>query len=346
MRLKKASSCMGAGRRILVTGGAGYIGAHCCKAVREAGFEPVCYDNLAIGHRSFVNWGPLVTGDILDERSLVAALREFEIQAVIHLAASSLVGESVSHPHIYYRNNVVGTLTLLDSMRKAGCSNIVFSSTGAVYGEVPRMPIREAQAGHAVNPYGRSKWMAEQIIGDFEASYGFNAIRLRYFNACGADDCGLIGELRDPETHLIPRALMVIQGHLDEFAVYGDDYDTPDGSAVRDYIHVSDLADAHVRAIHALMRNERKIVGRAFNLGTGKGYSVKEVLHAIERETGSAPPTTMKDRRPGDPSTLVADPTAANDDLQFRPLRSDLHTIIRSAWAWHTKAHPRRVREL
>lgn len=334
---------MGAGRRILVTGGAGYIGSHCCKAMAEAGFEPVCYDNLATGHRSFVNWGPLVTGDILDERSLVAALKEFEVQAVIHLAASSLVGESVSRPDIYYRNNVVGTFTLLDSMRKAGCGKIVFSSTGAVYGEVSGMPITEAQAGRAVNPYGRSKWMAEQIIRDYEAAFGFNAIRLRYFNACGADDSGLIGELRDPETHLIPRALMAMQGYLDEFAIYGDDYDTPDGSAVRDYIHVSDLAAAHVRAIHALVEGERDIAGRAFNLGTGKGYSVKEVLRAIESETGSAPPTTIRDRRPGDPATLVADASAANDSLQFRPRRSDIGTIIRSAWAWHQKAHPSRV---
>ena len=337
-------SLIGAGRRILVTGGAGYIGSHCCKAIAEAGFEPVCYDNLATGHRSFVNWGPLVMGDILNEPSLVAALRKFEVHAVIHLAASSLVGESVLRPDIYYRNNVVGTLTLLESMRKAGCSNIVFSSTGAVYGEISGAPIREAQAGLAVNPYGRSKWMSEQIIRDHETAWGFKAVRLRYFNACGADDSGLIGELRDPETHLIPRALMAMQGHLEGFAIFGEDYDTPDGSAVRDYIHVNDLAAAHVRAIHALLENEADIAGRAFNLGTGKGYSVKEVLRAIETETGSLPPTTVRDRRPGDPATLVADASAANDALQFRPRRSDLGTIIRSAWAWHQKAHPRRDR--
>lgn len=333
---------MGAGRRILVTGGAGYIGSHCCKALAADGFEPVCYDNFSTGHRSFVNWGPLVTGDVLDEPALIAAMRDYDVEAVIHLAAASLVGESVALPDKYYRNNVAGTLTLLNAMRQAGCANIVFSSTGAVYGELSGEPIKESEAGNPVNPYGRSKWMAEQIIRDFESSYRFNAVRFRYFNACGADDGGLIGELRDPETHLIPRALMAMQGYVDDFSILGGDYATADGSAVRDYIHVGDLADAHVRAVHALLDNERAIIGRAFNLGTGTGYSVKEVLHAIERETGSSPPTTIKERRPGDPPTLVADTSAANGDLQFRPLRSDLPTIIRSAWAWHQKAHPRR----
>jgi UDP-glucose 4-epimerase/UDP-arabinose 4-epimerase len=256
----------------------------------------------------------------------------------MHFAASSAVGESVADPQKYYLNNVAGTLGLLQGMREAGCTRLVFSSTGAVYGNAGREPIPESAAGPTVNPYGRSKYMIEQILSDYRAAYGFSAIALRYFNACGADASGAIGELRDPETHLIPRALMAILGHVPDFAIFGTDYETPDGTAVRDYIHVDDLAAAHIAAIGRLMEGHR---GGAYNLGTGSGYSVREIVDAIRNETGEQVPLVYRERRPGDPPVLVADPRRAEQELGFKPRRSDLGHIIRSAWAWHQKAHPR-----
>jgi UDP-arabinose 4-epimerase len=323
---------------ILIAGGAGYIGSHCSKAVAEAGFLPVCYDNLTTGHRSFAQWGPLVIGDIADSARIEATIREHDVQAVMHFAASSAVGESVADPQKYYINNVSGTLGLLQGMRAAGCGRLVFSSTGAVYGNAGREPIPEHAAGPTVNPYGRSKFMIEQILGDYRAAYGFASIALRYFNACGADASATIGELRDPETHLIPRALMALQGHVGDFAIFGTDYETPDGSAVRDYIHVDDLAVAHVAAIERLLQGHG---GGAYNLGTGHGYSVREIVDAIHRETNEKIPLVMRERRAGDPAILVADPALAERELGFKARRSDLPTIIRSAWAWHRKAHPR-----
>jgi UDP-glucose 4-epimerase/UDP-arabinose 4-epimerase len=323
---------------ILIAGGAGYIGSHCSKAVAEAGFLPVCYDNLTTGHRGFVQWGPLVVGDVADSIKVAATIRRYDVRAVMHFAASSAVGESVVDPEAYYLNNVAGTLGLLRGMRVAGCDRLVFSSTGAVYGNAGREPIPESAAGPTVNPYGRSKYMIEQILADYRAAYGFASIALRYFNACGADASAVIGELRDPETHLIPRALMALQGHVGDFAIFGSDYDTPDGTAVRDYIHVDDLAAAHIAALERLSAGDK---GGVYNLGTGNGYSVREILDAIHRETGEAVPQVMRERRAGDPAILVADPTHAERDLGFKARRSDLPSIIRSAWAWHQKAHPR-----
>jgi UDP-glucose 4-epimerase len=321
---------------ILVTGGAGYIGSHCCRALVAAGYDPVTYDNLSTGHRGFVS-GSLVVGDLLDRAALARAFAQHKIAAVMHFAASSLVGESVVDPRKYYANNVAGTLSLLDAMREAGCNRLVFSSTGAVYGNADSKALPENYPCVPINPYGASKWMVERILADYRSAHGLGAFALRYFNASGADASGEIGELRDTETHLIPRAMMALQGHVQDFAVFGDDYDTPDGTAIRDYIHVTDLAAAHLLALKLLMQGHS---GGAFNLGTGTGFSVREILNAIAAETGREVPHVVKPRRSGDPTYLVANPTAAREALKFQPAHSDLTTIIRTAWAWHRKAHP------
>lgn len=330
---------MSDGPAILVTGGAGYIGSHGCRALRAAGYVPVVFDNFSTGHQNFVG-GPLVTGDLLDKAALASAFAQYEIVAVMHFAAASLVGESVVDPRKYYQNNVVGTLSLLDAMRAAGCNRLVFSSTGAVYGNADSKALPESYPCVPINPYGASKWMIERLLADYRGAYGLGAFCLRYFNASGADPAGGIGELRDPETHLIPRAMMALQGHVGDFAVFGDDYDTPDGTAIRDYIHVTDLAAAHVEALKLLMQGH---AGGAFNLGTGTGFSVREILSAIAAETGREVPQVIKPRRAGDPTYLVADPQAARETLNFRTQHSDLATIIRTAWAWHQKAHPLKV---
>ncbi len=325
---------------VLVTGGAGYIGSHACRALSAAGFQPVVYDNLSTGHRRFVS-GPLVTGDLLDEAALARTFAEHKVAAVMHFAAASLVGESVADPQKYYINNVHGTLSLLKAMRDAGCKHIVFSSTGAVYGNADSSALPEDFPCLPINPYGASKWMIERMLADYRGAYGFGAFCLRYFNASGADPAGGIGELRDNETHLIPRAMMALQGHVGDFAVFGDDYDTPDGTAIRDYIHVTDLAAAHIAALRLLLEGH---AGGSFNLGTGAGFSVRQILAAIREQTGREVPHVVKPRRPGDPTYLVADPSAARKVLNFVPHHSDLPTIIRTAWAWHQVAHPLRPR--
>jgi UDP-glucose-4-epimerase GalE len=324
---------------ILVTGGAGYIGSHACRALEAAGYQPVVFDNLSTGHRHFVR-GPLVIGDLLDGAALKHAFSQYRISAVMHFAAASLVGESMSDPQKYYVNNVNGTLSLLGAMREAGCNRLVFSSTGAVYGHADSKALPEDHPCAPINTYGATKWMIERILADYRSAYGFGAFCLRYFNASGACATGGIGELRDNETHLIPRAMMAMQGHLADFAVFGTDYDTPDGTAIRDYIHVTDLAAAHVAALKLLMQDHQ---GGSFNLGTGTGFSVQEILSAIAAETGRTVPHVIKPRRAGDPAWLVADPSAAREVLKFTPHHSDLPTIIRTAWAWHQKAHPRKA---
>jgi UDP-glucose-4-epimerase GalE len=326
---------------VLVTGGAGYIGSHCCKALLEAGYHPICYDNFSTGHRSFVI-GSLVAADLQDAAKLAQAFAQHEIVAVMHFAASSLVGESVVDPRKYYVNNLAGTLSLLDAMRNAGCMRLVFSSTGAVYGKADSRALPENYSCAPINPYGASKWMIERILADYRSAYGLGSFCLRYFNASGADASGVIGELRDKETHLIPRAMMALLGHLSDFAVYGDDYETPDGTAIRDYVHVTDLAAAHVLALKLLMQGHS---GGSYNLGTGAGFSVREILGAIATETGHDVPYVIRERRAGDPAYLVADPSAARETLKFRPVHSDLATIIRTAWAWHQKAHPLKLSE-
>ncbi len=324
---------------ILVTGGAGYIGSHCSKALAQAGFKPVCYDDLSTGHASFVRWGPLITGDIKDNTRIASIIREYDVRAVMHLAAFGAVGESVANPEKYFLNNVAGTLGLLQGMREAGCDRLVFSSSCTVYGNAGRDPIPETAADLAINPYGRSKLMIEQILADYRSAYQFRSVSLRYFNACGADASATIGELRDHETHLIPRALMALLGYASDLAVFGTDYDTPDGTAVRDYIHVDDLATGHIAALELLLNDD---MGDVFNLGTGIGYSVRQILNAVRDETGLELPVVLRDRRAGDPPVLVADPAKAQRRLGFRASRSDMRCIIGSAWAWHQRAHPRR----
>jgi UDP-arabinose 4-epimerase len=326
-------------KAVLVAGGAGYVGAHTCKSLARAGFLPVVLDNLSTGHRDFVRWGPLVQADLHDTSTITDTIRRHDCVAVLHFAAFALVGESVTEPAKYYDNNVVGTLSLLAGMRAAGCDALVFSSTCAVYGQPAQVPIVEDTRPDPINPYGASKLMVERILSDFRPAYGLRSIALRYFNACGADPENEIGELRDPETHLIPRAMMALQGHVADFAVFGSDFDTPDGTAIRDYVHVADLADAHVAALRHLLSGAP---GGVFNLGTGRGHSVREVLDAIEREAGERLPDVTGPRRAGDPAVLVADPVRARNELGFDPMLSDLATIVRTSWAWHRRMHPRR----
>lgn len=327
-------------RAVLVAGGAGYVGGHTCKALARAGFLPVVLDNLSTGHRDFVRWGPLVEADIHDVSIVADTIRGHGCVAAVHFAACAYIGESMSDPAKYYDNNVAGSLALLAGMRAADCRSLVFSSTCAVYGQPTRLPIVEETPRDPINPYGSSKLMVERILADFQTAYGLGSIALRYFNACGADPDGEIGELRDPETHLIPRAMMALQGHVSDFAVFGADFQTPDGTAIRDYIHVTDLANAHVAALARLLAGSP---GGVFNLGTGHGHSVLDVLRAIERETGERLPDVTGGRRPGDPAELVADVSRARRELGFDPAYSDLGGIVRTAWAWHRRAHPRRL---
>lgn len=323
---------------VLVTGGAGYIGSHACKALAAAGYSPVAFDNLSLGDRRFVHWGPLVEGDTRNAGAIADALRRYEAIAVMHFAAVSSVGESIVDPGLYYGNNVGGLIGVLQGMREAGCETIVFSSTAAVYGEPATTPIAETAAPAPINPYGQSKWIGERILADHGRAHGLRSIALRYFNAAGADPDGEIGEFRKVETHLIPRALMAIQGHVDDFQVFGSDFPTPDGTAVRDYIHVTDLAQAHVLALRRVLQTPGNEV---FNVGTGIGFSVREVLDAIAVETGHDPVVPTGGRRLGDPAVLVADGSRAQNLLGFMPQHSDLKTIVRTAWRWHQKSHPR-----
>jgi UDP-arabinose 4-epimerase len=319
---------------VLVTGGAGYIGSHACKALAQAGYTPVVLDNLSRGHRDAVRWGPLVIGELADRELVTATLRRFDIAAVMHFAALAYVGESMTRPDLYFRNNVVDSLALLEAMREVGLRHFVFSSSCATYGVPESVPIREISAQRPVNPYGESKLMVERLLHWYGAAYGFSYAALRYFNAAGADPEGEIGENHDPETHLVPLVLLAALGRRPQVDIYGTDYPTPDGSAIRDYIHVTDLADAHVRALRHL---ERGGAGTALNLATGRGYSVREVIAAAERVTGRPVPRHEAPRRPGDPPVLVADATLAREVLDWVPRHSDLDTIIATAWKWHRR---------
>ena len=329
-------------KAILVTGGAGYVGGHTCKALRNAGYLPIVIDNLSTGHESFVKWGQLVQADISDADAVTQAIKTYDVSSVLHFASSAYVGESVTDPQRYYENNVAGALSLLRVMLEVGCPNLIFSSSCAVYGEPDKVPIRESAPKQPINPYGASKAMVERIIEDYTRAYGLSSVMLRYFNACGADPEGDIGELRDPETHLIPRAMMAIQGYLTDFTVFGTDYPTTDGTAIRDYVHVCDLADAHVAAV---ARASERGKHRSYNLGTGRGYSVKEVLDAITAATGEELTVGKGTRRAGDPPVLVADPSLAKRELDFAPKLSTLDSIVATAWNWHRYAHPRRTSE-
>lgn len=318
---------------ILVTGGAGYIGSHACKRLAAAGYVPVTFDNLSRGHRDFVKWGPLERGDIRDQVALDQAIARHRPVAILHFAALTYVGESTSDPESYYLNNVAGTLSLLAAARRANISHVVFSSTCATYGAVERSPLAEDLPQHPLHPYGWSKLMVERFLADAEKAYGLHWAALRYFNASGADPDGEIGERHDPETHLIPRVLMAAAGQLPRIDVLGDRHPTPDGTCIRDYIHVADLAEAHLLALQHLLDGG---ASDAFNLGTGAGYSVRQVIAAAERITGREISVRMDAARDGDAPELVADPAKAARILGFRA-RYDLDASIATAWQWHSR---------
>ncbi|MEM1035307.1 MAG: UDP-glucose 4-epimerase GalE [Pseudomonadota bacterium] len=320
-------------KTVFVTGGAGYVGSHSAKAFARAGWEVVTYDNLSRGWSNLVKWGPLIEGDILNTDALTTALKDVRPDAVAHFAAFAYVDESMKQPEMYYRNNVSGTLSLLEAMRLAEVKRMVFSSSCATYGVHPEL-ITEATAQSPINPYGASKMICERMIQDYGMAHGLRSVILRYFNAAGCDAEGETGERHDPEPHVIPRAIMGAMDGTFQFNIFGGDYDTPDGTPVRDYVHVSDLADAHWRALDYLDRGGKSDV---FNLGTGRGYSVLELADAVSKVAGHTVPRTIAERRPGDPPSLVASAEKAERVLGWRPQQSDLDTMLRTAWDWFEK---------
>ncbi len=319
---------------ILISGGAGYIGSHTAKSLSRAGFEPVVYDNLSTGHRWAVKWGPLVEADLSDKASLKQALKQYNVTAAIHFAAHAYVGESVLDPRRYFENNVINTLHLLNTLMDSGINHIVFSSSCAVYGEPQSFPISESHVKLPVNPYGDSKLFIERVLDWYGRAYGLRWAALRYFNAAGADPSGELGEVHNPETHLVPRLIEAALGRLESVEIYGVDYPTEDGTAVRDYVHVLDLAEAHVAALQHLLSG-----GESFseNLGTGHGVSVREVITAVERVSDSTINAKTAPRRVGDPPVLIADPTNAERILDWHPRFSSLDNIVNSAWDWHCR---------
>lgn len=320
---------------VLVTGGAGYIGSHCTKAVRRAGHDVVVFDNLSAGHREATLGAPLIEGDIRDLDAVRRAIRDTRATAVMHFAARLVVSESVHDPAGYYQNNVTGTLTTLEAMAIEGCRRFVFSSTCAVYGEPTTVPLVETHQTIPLSPYGQTKLAVEQALPHFERAYGLRSVRLRYFNAAGADPEGELGEDHDPEIHLIPRALDAARGGP-PFELYGEDYPTPDGTCIRDYVHVTDLADAHVRALGRLLADG---ASATYNVGTEQPSSVREVLRAVERVTGRPVPCRVSPRRAGDPAALYASAARIRTELGWVPQRTGLDAIVADAWRWHS-THP------
>lgn len=321
---------------ILVTGGAGYIGSHTVAELLEQGKDVVVIDNLQSGHRGALLGGKLYEGDLRDKELLAKLFAENEIEAVIHFAANSLVGESMKDPVKYYDNNVYGTLCLLEAMNAANVRKIVFSSTAATYGEPEKVPIEETDITNPTNVYGETKLMMERMMAWFDKVLGIKYVALRYFNAAGAHESGKIGEDHNPESHLIPLILQTALGQRPSISVFGDDYNTPDGTCVRDYIHVGDLADAHLRAVDYLLGGGDSDV---FNLGNGQGFSVKEVIAKVKEVTGRDFPVVVSPRREGDPAVLIASSDKARSVLGWKPSRQNLDDIIRSAWQWHLN-HP------
>lgn len=320
--------------RVLVTGGAGYIGSHACKALRDKGHEVVVFDNLVYGHREFAKWGELIQGDLSDFQAIDRVFKTRSIEAVMHFAAYCYVGESVTDPSKYYYNNVAGSLNLFEAARLNGADKVVFSSTCATYGAPEKNPIPEDHRKDPINPYGRTKLVIEQMLRDFDAAYKFSSVALRYFNAAGADPEAEAGEDHDPETHLIPLVLDAASGKRPHISVYGTDYPTPDGTCIRDYIHVTDLADAHVRALEYLKNGGKT---ETFNLGNGIGYSVKEVIEAARKITEREIKIIEGPRRPGDPPRLVGSAEKAKNTLGWNPAYGDIEVIIAHAWEWHKK---------
>jgi UDP-glucose-4-epimerase GalE len=319
---------------VLVTGGAGYIGAHTCKALAMAGYTPVTYDNFVYGHPEAVKWGPLEKGDIEDKNQLERVIQKYQPSAAMHFAAYAYVGESVDKPAKYYRNNTAGTLSLLESMIKYKINKIIFSSTCATYGMPENIPITEDHPQKPINPYGRSKLMIEWMLQDFTAAYDMKYVSLRYFNAAGADPQAEIGEDHNPETHLIPLVLDTAQGRRDHLDIYGTDYDTPDGTCIRDYIHVTDLATAHLLSLEYLIGGGES---EAFNLGNNNGFSVREVISTAIKVTGCNIPCLETERRPGDPAVLIGSSEKIKSKLDWQAAYSNLETIIETAWRWYKR---------
>jgi UDP-glucose-4-epimerase len=321
--------------RVLVSGGAGYIGSHTVRQLQRGGHDPVVFDNLSKGHRQAVTGAPLFEGDLLDRDSLKRCFAQYPVDAVMHFSAFSLVGESMKEPFKYYENNVCGSLNLFKAAMDAGVARFIFSSTAAVYGEPARVPVTEDCEKAPLNVYGRTKLVIEGMLRDFSDIYGIRYKALRYFNAAGADAAGDIGEDHDPESHLIPIILGFVNGRRDELQVYGDDYDTPDGTCIRDYVHVTDLSDAHVLALQDLASGGESDV---YNLGSEKGFSVLEIIRAAEKATGRAIPYGIAPRRPGDPARLVASSEKIRKALGWTP-RHGVDEIMESAWRFHSR-HP------
>jgi UDP-glucose 4-epimerase len=321
---------------VLVTGGAGYIGSHACKTLKAAGYKPVTYDNLSTGWRDAVKFGPLEEGDLTDRTRLDAVFKQYQPVAVMHFAALSQVGESMGKPGLYWRNNVEGSLTLIEAAVAAGCLDFVFSSTCATYGDQDNVVLDENSAQYPTNSYGASKRAIEDILRDFEAAYGLRHVIFRYFNVAGADPDGEVGEFHQPETHLIPLMLDAIAGKIDALTIFGTDYDTPDGTCIRDYVHVCDLVDAHVLGLQWL---EKRRGSRVFNLGTGSGFSVRQVIDHSRNVTNRAVPVKEGMRRPGDCRKLVSGSERATTELGWNPSRSTLDQMIADAWKWHQTGH-------
>ena len=323
-------------KNILVVGGAGYIGSHMCKYLSMHGFHPIVLDNLVLGHSQAVRWGPLFNGSMSDSDLLHKIFSQHPIAAVMHFAAFCYVGESVTEPARYYQNNVANTVSLLQAMVENKISNFIFSSSCAVYGEPAQVPIQEDHPLKPINPYGRTKLMVEQILEDFREAYGVESVCLRYFNAAGADPDGELGEDHDPETHLIPLVLQVALGKRSHIDIFGEDYPTKDGTCVRDYIHILDLAQAHLLALERLLNG---LPGGAYNLGNGEGYSVQEVIEIARKVTGGPITANVVEKRIGDPAVLVGSSNKAIRELNWRPQFHDLEAIVETAWNWH-KANP------
>lgn len=321
---------------VLVTGGAGYIGSHACKALRAAGYTPVTFDNLVTGWEDAVKFGPFEKGDLLDRARIDEVFAKYKPVAVMHFAALSQVGESMQVPGKYWLNNVMGSLNLIEATVAAGCENFVFSSTCATYGDQDNVVLDENSAQYPINAYGASKRAIEDILRDFEASNGLNHVIFRYFNVAGADPEAEVGEHHQPETHLVPLMLDAIDGKRDALTIFGTDYETPDGTCIRDYVHVCDLVDAHVLGLKWLQDGKGS---RVFNLGTGSGFSVREVIDHSRAVTNRAVPYNEGDRRAGDCTKLVSGSTRAEQELGWKPSRSTLQTMISDAWKWHQTGH-------
>lgn len=321
---------------VLVAGGAGYVGSHACKALAKEGFTPIVFDNLSTGHDWAAKWGPLEIGSIHDDSRLDQVFEKYQPTAVMHFAAHAYVGESMVEPEKYYKLNISGTLNLLSAMHRASCNKLIFSSSCTVYGDAVS-PISEMFAIKPINPYGVTKALVEQALADFNRAYGLNFIAFRYFNAAGADPDCEIGEEHNPETHLIPLVILSALGQREGISVFGTDYPTPDGSCIRDYIHVSDLAQAHVLGLKSLMSGGKSDF---YNLANGRGYSVFEVIECIKRVSGKDIPMTYAPRRPGDPAALIANSEKARSELHWKPAYESLEEIVETALRWHSSRAP------